>query len=499
MAIALKDLYEYVRGRMAEHGDFEHKLFGYTPNNKILTASKSLFDTPQDYWQKPDADFPEKTHSDRLPDAMCKIIADGKTFVDIVTMDEPKGKFRAAYEDGIAAIAKAGHKATIRILLGRQFSPFHLEIEMMLWQLAAKLPVVDGLVVYMAQFRSRNNSWNHAKLIAVDGNAILTGGHNMWDQDYLEAAPTFDISMRFDGEIALGGHFFADGIWKYVANVPEGNRHITYCRSLRVENGKWVVKTEHAPQSFGLPRGGDGDTPALWVTAPGLGVWNTHTGTGMIALVRALQSAEKLCYLSLQDLASDYVGGSSFVIEQFVDFPYQTINCQGYIFILPLVDAMAAFLRKNRDTQLCIVLSHPKGDGRPYTSGCPFGVILDVIGQRMRAQDSNLTPENIAERMRGQLFLQDIRFDKNRLKWPDGRVKRNHAKFWMMDDRLFYVGSDNVYPYVKPGPLTGAHPEFGIVAEPTDTARDELLNTYWRPLFQWGDRIVPNVSYFTWK
>ena len=30
-------------------------------------------------------------------------------------------------------------------------------------------------------------SWNHAKIIAVDGKYLWTGGHNFWDRHYLKS------------------------------------------------------------------------------------------------------------------------------------------------------------------------------------------------------------------------------------------------------------------------------------------------------------------------
>ncbi len=42
----------------------------------------------------------------------------------------------------------------------------------------------------------RDLAWgNHAKIVAVDGQRLMTGGHNMWTRDYLERSPVHDISM----------------------------------------------------------------------------------------------------------------------------------------------------------------------------------------------------------------------------------------------------------------------------------------------------------------
>ena len=40
---------------------------------------------------------------------------------------------------------------------------------------------------------------NHAKIIAVDGKVLITGGHNFWDQHYLKTAPVHDLSIRLRG------------------------------------------------------------------------------------------------------------------------------------------------------------------------------------------------------------------------------------------------------------------------------------------------------------
>ena len=55
--------------------------------------------------------------------------------------------------------------------------------------------------------------WNHAKIIAVDGKYMLTGGHNLWDVAYLKAAPVTDTSVQLEGSVVQGAHRFLDYIW----------------------------------------------------------------------------------------------------------------------------------------------------------------------------------------------------------------------------------------------------------------------------------------------
>lgn len=57
--------------------------------------------------------------------------------------------------------------------------------------------------------------------------------------------------------------------------------------------------------------------------------------------------------------------------------------------------------------------------------------------------------------------------------WPHGVVIANHAKLWMVDDRVFTVGSDNIYPVNLQ--------EFGYIVDDRKAAA-ELLDAYSNPL-----------------
>lgn len=55
----------------------------------------------------------------------------------------------------------------------------------------------------------------------------------------------------------------------------------------------------------------------------------------------------------------------------------------------------------------------------------------------------------------------------------------NHSKLWMVDDRIFYIGSDNMYPVNLQ--------EFGFIVDDRK-AVDALIESYWNPLWQWSRR-----------
>ena len=48
-------------------------------------------------------------------------------------------------------------------------------------------------------------NWNHGKIIAVDGRYMISGGHNYYTTDYLVDDPVHDISVVYEGSVALSG------------------------------------------------------------------------------------------------------------------------------------------------------------------------------------------------------------------------------------------------------------------------------------------------------
>ena len=61
----------------------------------------------------------------------------------------------------------------------------------------------------------------------------------------------------------------------------------------------------------------------------------------------------------------------------------------------------------------------------------------------------------------------------------------NHAKFWMVDDRAFHVGSDNLYPHNLQ--------EFGYVIESATLACEQLAG-YWQPLWTYSGRVAIDLD-----
>ena len=87
----------------------------------------------------------------------------------------------------------------------------------------------------------------------------------------------------------------------------------------------------------------------------------------------------------------------------------------------------------------------------------------------------------------GRMRLAPLRLSPTGDRWLHDDVELkiiNHAKFWMVDERAFHVGSDNLYPHNLQ--------EFGFVIESAAVAR-EALTAYWEPLWMYSSRTAIDV------
>ena len=108
--------------------------------------------------------------------------------------------------------------------------------------------------------------------------------------------------------------------------------------------------------------------------------------------------------------------------------------------------------------------------------------LRDLVQKRIDARDPKARyeirrgPDPVNAMLCSHVHLAPFRFGPDAT-WPHGVAIANHAKLWMVDDRVFYVGSDNIYPVNLQ--------EFGYIVDDRKAAA-ELLDAYWNPLWQWS-------------
>lgn len=398
--------------------------------------------------------------SQRLLDALEQVVAGAEQLVDIAGLEPfATGGFASALHRGLTRAATRGTHLTVRILYGRHRFTKNTpaDFDDFLRGITAGLPADCGLQVYACRMETSNHqtrpSWNHAKIVAADGRDAVVGGHNLWADDYLGFAPVHDLSARVAGPAAREAHAFLDTLWDWVARehaAPSGIGTLT----LRGWDRGQIGDCE-PPAAAALPTAPPGPIPLLAVARLGTGVLAdprlANVGAAVAAV--AFRQARSSIRLSQMDFG----------------FHWSGVNHWAEDVISALADVLTA---PDRSVEVCMVLSEPGAKtaaGGPYS----FGTTFADIDAKMRAAigDRPLT---------GRFHRAALRFSESGDRWRRGDLELkiiNHAKLWMVDDRAFHVGSDNIYPHNLQ--------EFGYVVESEPLAK-ELLADYWEPMWRFS-------------
>jgi phosphatidylserine/phosphatidylglycerophosphate/cardiolipin synthase-like enzyme len=69
------------------------------------------------------------------------------------------------------------------------------------------------IIKYLAETTVPSISWNHAKILAVHGKTLMTGGVNFW-QEYADNEHHInDMSVKIRGDAAISAHRYCDYFW----------------------------------------------------------------------------------------------------------------------------------------------------------------------------------------------------------------------------------------------------------------------------------------------
>lgn len=401
-----------------------------------------------------------------ITDRVRRLIAGARQSVDITTLQPvPDGGFLQAIRDGLQTLARSGRAITVRILVG-QYPPGDADLKKLLTGLAGVVQQPRSrLSLYLGAMRSCTGagqcdsfSWNHAKILAVDGRVAMVGGHNMYDGDYLKADPVFDLSMQIEGPAALAASRFADSLWQFVCgNLGKGAS----------------VAVASLPAGRTAP--GQDCKAAL---APGKSLPG-HGRVPVLAIGR-LASGVTTDFANQSDLARDLMLGAARrsirIVQQDIGF---TMGRADTLYPESTLEKIADFLLLDRGDVYLVVsnLDAVGGAGDSYSNG----VSLQALALKVFAvvqKRSQFDRDTVTDLLCRHFHLAPLRFGPDS-QWQDGKPIANHAKFWMIDDRYFYIGSDNFYPVDLQ--------EFGFIVDDRAAAA-RLLKDYWTPLWRWSSR-----------
>ncbi|MFO1060035.1 MAG: hypothetical protein U1E53_24090 [Dongiaceae bacterium] len=410
--------------------------------------------------------------SDGVVDRFYALMTSARSTVDITTLQPaPDERFMAALRDGVTRLAESGRPVTLRLLVG-QYPPDGTDARAVLAQLVRDARAVPGarLAVYVAAMRSCTGepgcgqfSWNHAKILAVDGRAALVGGHNQWSSDYLIDHPVHDLSMVLQGPAAADAGHFADALWGFVCSHP-GDPAVS---AVAFRSGDRDLAAGCLPQLPAPPvAAGARGLPVLAVGRLGAGITRDFANQNDLARDLALGAARHSIRIVQQDIGFRLPGALDIVDGGAITWPETTL------------DRLADLLRSGGDVY--IVLSNLGAEGRSkssYSNGVPLEAVADRIAEAV-ARRGGPTGAAATALLCRHLHLAPFRFGPDAT-WPGNQAIANHGKFWMVDDRAFYIGSDNMYPVDLQ--------EFGYILDDAAAAAT-LRRRYWDPLWQWSSR-----------
>jgi phosphatidylserine/phosphatidylglycerophosphate/cardiolipin synthase-like enzyme len=407
-------------------------------------------------------------HSDQTIEDLYRLVTSARYRVDITTLQPPPdGRYLAALRRALLKLAQSGNAITVRVLIG-QYPPLETD------PLAAITDLTDGLQhvphsklsVYVASMRSclharmcGNFSWNHAKMVVVDGRHAVVGGHNMWTRDYLLDRPIADLSMHVRGPAASDATAFADEMWDWVC-TNDGDRHQAIeVRSLTP--GDRFFGRRCPPQRLSLGRDRlhrPGNVAVLAVGRLGAGITDDFANHSDLARDLLFAAARNNIKIVQQDF------GFNFAQPQTI-YPESSM------------ERLTDFVLRDKG-DLFVVLSNFRAKGR---SGATYSnrVQIDTTARKFREVARRRTAMPDAELdalLCRRLFIAPYRFSAD-ASWPGNVPIGNHSKFWMIDDRAFYIGSDNIYPVDLQ--------EFGYIVDSKAAAAD-VHKEYWRPLWRWS-------------
>lgn len=408
-------------------------------------------------------------HSDALLIQLHDPIASARFRVDIALLQPALDtRFLDAVRDALATLARRGRPVTVRLIVG-QYPPANVDVPAFCKALTDGIDL-GPLTVSVAAFRScvvfedcDSYSWNHAKIVTVDGIDALVGGHNLWSQDYLIDEPISELSMRVHGPAAASAARFVDRLWEYVCTNLDRKGSIALTSS-----------TGGCPAPPALPAASaKGGLPILAVGRMGAGITKSFANQIELARDLLLGAARREILIVQQDLGFGLGRADTL-------FPDSAI------------DRLVDFLRQGRG-DIYIVLSNlgSKGkSGSTYSNDVTMTTVARhlrrEVRRRFEARDPlsrfaiRRGPDPVNAQLCEHVHLAPYRFGPD-ASWPGGLPIANHAKFWMVDGRAFYIGSDNMYPVNLQ--------EFGYIVDDTKAAQ-EVRDAYWTPLWHWSSKVA---------
>jgi phosphatidylserine/phosphatidylglycerophosphate/cardiolipin synthase-like enzyme len=391
-----------------------------------------------------------------------RILCTANKSIDIASLEPlPDGNFLDILEKSLISLDGKRRQIFIRLLFGAHVATNENQATLYAFvkRLTRNLKESSLLRIKACRMVSNdsgiNSSWNHSKLLVVDDKFVLTGGHNLWSDDYFGITPVHDLSALLQGECVNQATHFLNEMWGWVESKKSSGRPFL-CHGFIYDGFsiKKLISESNSKNTSILSHRLSPKCNALALSRFGSGLGDefdlvdSHT---RFAILAAFGQAKSSLFISNMDLAFRY--------RDFTAWDDQLFEC--WCDLLTAVD---------RSVSIKIVLSQP--NNKTYYS---WNIQPDEVMKKMH--------EHIGSRsVTGSLCVSTIQYSDSGNYWRgyDGiQTVANHSKTWIIDNHLFYIGSDNLYPHRLQ--------EFGYLIDSRSLAAN-LIETYWNPLWRYSMR-----------
>ena len=466
-----------------------------------------LHQTPKNGWTK--TSDCEDGHDDWFPEKIGEIISRTKVYCDILTLSRPNGKFVEAIKSGLKIVASnnmtdnnnsdsnSGMKKKppiiIRILYAR-IPGFRSGCGDLLEELTANLSEDCNVKVYVAVWRNRI-SWNHSKIIAVDGCYLWTGGHNFWDDHYLKEKPVHDLSFEIKGNVTHDAHLYANTHWKHI-ELLSSTKHL-----LRYQCGRMIMRSTHilvrwpsSPTTKKLPpiykksltaelNTNNDDLPQSTskkvkiITMGRFGRMSSiprsnkrASDDGMVAL---FASAKTCIRLALQDIGPVTIPKTKLKVPG-SKWPKKYLKCIANAIYDRKVTVQICLSNPHAIPGNLSVLEAQYGNG--WTCDDIASKIAKYILKKMKLSVKSREEKRKKALALVSKYLQ-VSYIRNKQgrEWSDGTKLAMHAKHYIVDDKCFYIGSQNLYDCDLA--------EWGVLIDDEEFT-SKAMNEYWNPMWE---------------
>jgi phosphatidylserine/phosphatidylglycerophosphate/cardiolipin synthase-like enzyme len=426
------------------------------------------------------------------------LVSNARVSVDFAGLfPPPNGRFEQAIIKGLRKAKERGYRPTIRILVGTPPANFHRHPTTYIARLSEAYG--GGLPIQAAYMSTARRgpvaiSWDHSKLLDIDGRSAIIGGTNWWSPDYLDTQnPVNDVSMVVSGPAAADASKFENLLWSWTC-AHRHNPLYVYFSARSIQGCLTHAST--------LPITATGDVPIMVVGRLGNGIEvpgragresppiarppyhgngclvpdniftaNTDTNnnryyeyrnSGEDALRALIGSAHHSIFISQQDLLScaPVVHGVRLNVE--ARFDERIFAALG--------------TKVAHGVPIKIVVSN-QGAAAGYSNEYSLADLANTLTHMVAAQRGIRYPQARA------LVCRDVGLaavhNGPSPTWPDGKRFANHAKIVDVDNQAFYIGSENLYP--------ARLQELGLIVESRSAAKT-LKTGYLDPLWRWSRR-----------